>query len=96
MKTWYNPVMIEKRHATDTSAAAERLQIELIRQLSPTERLRKTFAISNQMHSLCKAAIRRRHPEFSEDEVRVKFIEINYGTKLADNVRSWRKSRARA
>ena len=39
---------------------------------------------------LGKAAIRRRHPEFSEEEIGIKFIELNYGQKLAESVRAWR------
>jgi hypothetical protein len=33
-------------------------------------------------------AIRRRHPEYSEDDVRLRFTELNYGKALADEVRS--------
>jgi hypothetical protein len=32
-------------------------------------------------------AIRRRHPEYSEDEVQLRFIELTYGKALADEVR---------
>jgi hypothetical protein len=34
-------------------------------------------------------AIRRRHPEYSEDDVRLKFIGLTYGKELADEVRDW-------
>lgn len=34
-------------------------------------------------------AIRRRHPEYTEDEVRLRFIELTYGKALADDVRRW-------
>lgn len=33
------------------------------------------------------AAIRRRHPEFDEAEVRLQFIGLTYGQELADDVR---------
>jgi len=36
-------------------------------------------------------AIRRRHPESSEDDVRLKFIELTYGKHLADEVRGWQQ-----
>ncbi len=32
-------------------------------------------------------AIRRRHPEWDEREVRLKFIERTYGKELAESVR---------
>ena len=38
-------------------------------------------------------AIRRRHPDYSEDEVRLKFIELTYGKSLADEVRDWQAER---
>jgi hypothetical protein len=64
--------------------------MELIRQLPPSIRLEKSLALSCEVIRLSKAAIRRRHPEFSEDEVGLKFIELNYGTELAESVRAWR------
>jgi len=36
-------------------------------------------------------AIRRRHPKDSEEEVRLKFIELTYGKPLADEVRQWQR-----
>lgn len=38
-------------------------------------------------------AIRRRHPELSDDEIRLKFIELTYGTELAHDVRRHLKER---
>lgn len=48
------------------------------------------MALSREVIRLSKAAIRRRHPEYSEEEVGLKFIELNYGADLADSVRAWR------
>ena len=78
-------------HNTDTSTEAEAVQMELIRQLRPSVRLEKALALSCEVIRLSKAAIRRRHPEFSEDEVGLKFIELNYGMELAESVRAWRQ-----
>jgi len=36
-------------------------------------------------------AIRRRHPEYSEDEGRLTFIELTYGKALANEVRFWQR-----
>ena len=38
-------------------------------------------------------AIRRRHPEYSENEVRLKFIELSYGEALAEEIRSWQQGK---
>lgn len=76
--------------SSDTSAEADAVQMELIRKMPPSVRLEKALALSCEVIRLSKAAIRRRHPEFSEDEVGLKFIELNYGTKLAESVWAWR------
>jgi hypothetical protein len=39
-------------------------------------------------------AIRRRHPGFNEDEVQLLFIELTYGTTLADSVRRWKEGQS--
>lgn len=77
-------------HSSDTATDAEEVQLELIRQMPPSVRLEKALALSCEVIRMSKAAIRRRHPEFSEDEVGLKFIELNYGDELADSVRAWR------
>jgi hypothetical protein len=40
-------------------------------------------------------AIRRRHPEFGDGEVRLLFIELTYGKPLADEIRRYCSERAR-
>lgn len=73
----------------DTSPQAESVLIQLIRSKSPPDRLRDALLASNRVALQCKNAIRRRHPEFSEEEVSLMFIEVNYGPDLAKNVRDW-------
>ncbi len=80
-------------YTTDTSPEAYAVQLELVRRMSPIERLRKTFALSRQLKQMSLNAIRRRHPKFNENEVRLKFIELTYGKSLADDVRRWQKER---
>lgn len=75
---------------TDTSTDADAVQLNLIRQMPSSRRLEKAIALSREVIRLSKAAIRRRHPEYSEEEVGLKFIELNYGADLADSVRAWR------
>ena len=78
----------------DTSPEAYAVQLELMRRMSPVQRLRKTFALSQQVKRMSMDAIRRRHPEFDEDAVRLKFIELTYGKDLADDVRRWQEEHA--
>ncbi len=81
--------MIENAYTSDTSSTAEAVQLELIRRMQPSQRLAQALALSCEMIRLSKTAIRRRCPELSEHEVRIKFIEIHYGAELASSVRAW-------
>jgi hypothetical protein len=76
---------------TDTSAEAVAVQLECLRQMPARERLRRACAWSGQIRRMALDAIRRRHPEYAESEVRQKFIELNYGRELADEVRHWQQ-----
>lgn len=76
---------------SDTSEEALAVQLDCLRQMTPQERLRQVFAWSGQIRRMSFAAIRRRHPEFTEDEVRLKFIELTYGEELANEIRVWQQ-----
>ena len=87
--------MADQPYTTDTSIEAERIQLEQIRRMNPSERVQKALALSSEVARMCKAAIRRRYPEFDDNEVSLKFIELNYGKQLSDEVRAWRIARER-
>ena len=74
---------------SDTSPEALEVQLQCLRAMTPQERLRRVFAWSDQLRRMSFAAIRRRYPEYSEDQVRLKFIELTYGETLANEVRAW-------
>lgn len=76
---------------SDTSEEALAVQLECLRQMPPQERLRRACAWSGQVRRMAFDAIRRRHPEYSEDEVRLTFIELTYGKELAEEVREWKR-----
>ena len=82
---------MNRLYTTDTSSEAYAVQLELMRQMSPIQRLKKAFSLSRQVKQVTMDAIRRRHPEFDEEAVRLKFIELTYGKTLADEVRQWQK-----
>ena len=80
-------------YTTDTSDEALAVQLEGLRRMSPTERVNKMCKLSASLRRMAKDAIRRRHPEFDESEVRLKFIELTYGKELADSVRNYLRER---
>jgi hypothetical protein len=73
---------------SDTSRDAQRVQLELIRGMEPSERVVRTLRWSSQLLCLAKDAIRRRHPEFTDEQVGIKFVELHYGANLAEELRS--------
>ena len=68
----------------DTSPEAAAYQLHLLRQKTPAERAQLAFRLSNEAIRLSKRAIREAHPDFTEDEVAVRFVRLHYGDELAD------------
>jgi hypothetical protein len=71
----------------DTSPEAESILIRLIQEKPAAARLRDAVAASNRVAQQCKEAIQRNHPDCSEEEIKLRFIAINYGQEIADKVR---------
>ncbi|MFT5522928.1 MAG: hypothetical protein ACI9HK_000872 [Pirellulaceae bacterium] len=80
-------------YTSDTSPEAYELQLQLVREMEPLDRLRKAMALSRQVKQMSLDAIRRRHPDFDENEVRWKFLELTYGKTLAADVRRCQEER---
>ena len=76
-----------RTQSRDTHLEAERVQIELLRKATITRRLELAFSLSQDALHLAREGIRRAHPEASEEEIGLIFVEINYGKELADRVR---------
>jgi len=73
-------------YTTDTSQDADAIQLDMWRSMSGQERIQKAMSFSSRLRDMSLDAIRRRHPEFSEDQVRLKFIELTYGEELASEM----------
>ena len=76
----------------DTTPEAESVLIQLLRAKPAPARLGDAVSASNRVAEQCKNAIRRMNPAISEDEVKLCFIELNYGRELADHVRTYLSS----
>ena len=57
------------------------------------QRVQKAMALSSQLRGMAFDAIRRRHPDWNESQVQLKFIEIAYGKKLAAEFEEWKTER---
>lgn len=78
---------------SDTSPAAHRAHIELLRKATNSQRAALALELSDTVIALSKRAIRRANPDASEIELAWRFVAQHYGKDLADGVR--RKLEAR-
>lgn len=85
--------VMTKSHISDTSNEAKQVQLDLLRKMTGQERVNKAIAMSATVMRMSKNAIRRRHPEYSEEQVKLRFIELTYGKQLAEDVRQWLDAR---
>ena len=77
-----------KTQSSDTSPEVERVQIELLRKAGKTRRLQLGLKLSGEALEMAQRAIRRSHPDISELDAKLLFVEVTYGKDLADRVRS--------
>jgi hypothetical protein len=60
--------------SSDTTPDAQPKQIELMRRLSPAQKLSLAFALTETMRDLVRADLRHRFPHADETELRRRFI----------------------
>lgn len=77
-----------RTQSMDTSPEAERVQIELIRKASPAKLFGLVRSLSKTLIQMNRQTLRELHPEMSEEELALIFVELNYGKVLADHVRA--------
>ena len=66
----------------DTTQAAARIYFETLRNLGPQKRLEMGAELSNSLRERVEAGIRRRHPDYSEQQVRRAFLRLTLGGEL--------------
>jgi hypothetical protein len=78
---------------SDTHPDIEQLQIELARRSSPAEKIAQVRRMTDFVVRLSRRAIARANPELNREEVDLRWVEINYGPKLAAELRNDLKRR---
>ncbi len=58
----------------DTSTEAEKVQIDTFRRLGPEKRLQSAALLSETCRTLLAQGIRKRHPDYNEEQVRLAVI----------------------
>ncbi len=76
-----------KTQSPDTSPEMEKLLFDLLRQKTPAERFQMTSDITEAAIDLWRAGVRRRHPQWSEQEVSLHWVEVHYGDEWAAKIR---------
>jgi hypothetical protein len=86
-----------RTQSMDTSPEAERVQIELIRKASPARLFEMVRSMSQTMIQASRQTLRQLHPDATQEDLNLLFIELYYGKDLAQRVRMYldkRKNRS--
>lgn len=70
----------------DTSPEASRRYHELLRAMTPGERMLRAASLSQTVRLLALAGLRQRHPLADEDELRRRLVVRLYGREYAQKV----------
>ncbi len=74
--------MIREAVPADTSLEAALVQYEVFRRMAPGKRLELALRMSNSLRDLVAAGARNRHPEYTDDQVRLAVIRLTLGEEL--------------
>ncbi|MFQ5856094.1 MAG: hypothetical protein ACE5LU_10665 [Anaerolineae bacterium] len=70
----------------DTTAEAHQVQLDILRRLGPQGRLQKALELTELSRELLAQGVRQRHPEYSEEEVRLAVIRLQLPEGLFSKV----------
>jgi hypothetical protein len=70
----------------DTSLEALRVQVDAWKRLGMDGRWKLTFELSENLGRVLAEGVRMRHPDYSEDQVRLAVIRLRIGDKLFHEV----------
>ena len=66
----------------DTDEAAHRVQVDAWRRMGAERRVALAAELSEATRSVAAAGVRRRHPDYTEAEVRLAVIRLTLGDEL--------------
>lgn len=83
------PLFYAEGMLSDTSPEAARFYYQRLAALTPSERIQIGLELTAAADNLLRAAIARRFPHASEEELQYQLLRARYGKELADRV--WRR-----
>jgi hypothetical protein len=78
---------------SDTHPDAERVQIELLRQMTGAQRISKLRSQTALVVGLARQAIARTNPQLDEQDVNLLWVKQTYGKDLAEKLRDYLEKR---
>lgn len=66
----------------DTSPEAWKLYLDLVRKMTPSEKLRRTLEFSDSVRRLAMAGMRQRYPNADEREIFLRVAQVVLGREL--------------
>jgi hypothetical protein len=66
----------------DTTPEADAVQMEIYRRMPALRRFEQTLEMAEMMRRLCTAGVRGRHPDYTEEQVRLALIRLVLGDGL--------------
>ncbi len=66
----------------DTLPQMERIQTEILRKVKPEQRLKIALELSETSKKLLEEGVRSRHPEYTEQKIKLAVIRILLGEEL--------------
>ena len=63
---------------TDTTPQAAAIQLQLYREAGPSRRAQIAVELSDAVRETALSGIRRRHPDYTDEQVRSTFLRIVY------------------
>lgn len=70
----------------DTSPTADAVRLAVLRRLTPEQRAALTIEMSDQAFVVARRAIHGRHPDYSEEDLRLAMLRLLHGDELVRRV----------
>jgi hypothetical protein len=72
----------------DTTPEAERAYWQIVRNMTPQQRVAQAMVLSQRVRDIKRAGIRALHPDLDEQEVHLLLIEALHGKEASEAVRA--------
>ena len=77
----------------DTDAAADRVQMDLLRSATPARRAGLALSLTATVVGLARRALARQDPAATDEEIGIRFVRLHYGREIADGLAAFLRAR---